>query len=279
MANDKHKELQKQVQEAIIQESFFRTESAILIGATLITTVLSGLGLLPGFLNIIPPWGWLLGGSVIEALIVYSSMSDPEFGRQVAAKLLQSNFKPGRIRDKQLNQGIKEALEYRSRIEQSIREGKDSLLKDELTQTASQIDDWLENMYDLAVRIDRYQQDRQILERDRQRNTSRIQQLKHQLQIEVNESVKSQIQSTLSSMERQQQTIRTLNDTIQRARLQFENSLVHLGTIYSQTVLFDAKDIDSGRAKRLRQEIEEEVIGLNDTLLAMDEVYQTEGAF
>jgi hypothetical protein len=77
-------------------------------------------------------------------------------------------------------------------------------------------------------------------------------------------------------MERQLETLHALAGTIQRARLQFENSLVHLGTIYSQTMLVDAKDIDSGRAKRLRHEITEEVSELNDLLVSMDDVYNAE---
>ena len=43
-------------------------------------------------------------------------------------------------------------------------------------------------------------------------------------------------------------------------------------------MLVDVKDIDSGRAKRLRQEIKDEVVEINDLLLAMDEVYTSEGA-
>ncbi|MEM7331159.1 MAG: hypothetical protein AAF490_03635 [Chloroflexota bacterium] len=265
--------LEKQVQRAIFQESIFRTESALAIAFFIIMTVLSALGFLPSFLDFFPAWGWLGLGAIVEAALVYSSITDPDFGAEVAAKLLQTNFEPGRIRDKKINEGIRQALDYRSRIEKAIRERSDSMLKDELSQTASQIDDWLENMYDLANRIDRYQRDQKILERDRQRNNSRIRQLRQQLQSERNEAVKSQVASTLESMERQQETIRSLDDTIKRARLQFENSLVHLGTIYSQTVLFDAKDIDSGRARRLRQEIADEVIELNDVLTAMDEVY------
>lgn len=276
MASEGREALEKQVQKAIMQESFFRTESALAIAFFVIMTVLSAVGFLPEFLSFIPSWAWLAGGAVVEALIVYSSMTDPNFGAKIAAKLLESNFEPGKIRDKKINQGIKEALDYRARIEKAIRERDDSMLKDELAQTADQIDDWLENMYDLANRIDRYQQDRQILERDRQRNDSRIKQLRQQLETEKSQSVKSQVESTLASMERQQETIRSLEDTIKRARLQFENSLVHLGTIYSQTMLFDAKDIDSGRARRLRQEITEEVIELNDMLTAMDEVYAEE---
>ncbi len=128
----------------------------------------------------------------------------------------------------------------------------------------------------MAKRIDRHQQEKQILERDRKRTSSRINQLNQQLTNEGNPAIRQQIESTIESMERQLRTLTTLDDTIKRARLQLENSLVHLGTIYSQTMLVDVKDIDSGRARRLRQEISEEVTELNDMLLSMDEVYSAE---
>jgi hypothetical protein len=42
-------------------------------------------------------------------------------------------------------------------------------------------------------------------------------------------------------------------------------------------MLVGAKDIDSGRAKRLRQEISEEVQELENILVAMDDVYASGG--
>jgi hypothetical protein len=66
---------------------------------------------------------------------------------------------------------------------------------------------------------------------------------------------------------------------MERARLRLENTLTAMGTIYTQTMLVGAKDIDSGRAKRLREEIGEEVNELGDVLSAMDEVYKTESSF
>jgi chromosome segregation ATPase len=171
---------------------------------------------------------------------------------------------------------MNEALDYRSRIEKGIREHSDSMLKDELYQTAGQIDDWLENIYDLARRIDRYQEEREILHRDHRRAETRVAQLQAEFDKAKNPAVKDQIQTTLNSLGRQLQTLQTLEATIQRARLQLENSLTHLGTIYSQTMLVDAKDIDRGSARRLRHEIAEEVTELNDLLVSMDEVYTAE---
>lgn len=266
--------LEERVQKAVWQESFVRWESGVVLALTAILTTFSALGL--PLVDFVPFWAWLLGGLVAEAGLVYSSVLDPEFGRRVVAKMLQHEFKPERLKDKKLQRQMIEALDYRSRIEKGIRERTDSLLKDELMQTAGQIDDWLENIYDLARRIDRYQEEREILHRDRVRAESRVAQLQADFARVQNPAVKEQIQTTLNSLERQLTTLQTLEATIQRARLQLENSLTHLGTIYSQTMLVDAKDIDRGSAQRLRHEIAEEVTELNDLLGSMDEVYTAE---
>lgn len=273
MANKTRQLLEKRVQKAILQESFFRWESALVIAFTLLLAVFG-----QNFIDFIPAWGWLLGGVVAEALLVYSSLSDPEFGRKVVANLLRHEFQPERLHDKELQQKVNQALDYRTRINQAIRGQQDSLLKDELSQTARQIDEWLENIYDLAQRIDRYQQDRSILSRDHKRAQDRFAELSQEWKQETDPALKEQIQRTLEGIQQQLTTLETLENTIQRAELQLENSLTHLGTIYSQTMLVDAKDIDSGRAKRLRQEIVEEVIELNDVLLAIDDVHSVESA-
>lgn len=274
MANKTRELLEKRVQKAILQESFLRWESAVVISISLLLAALTSIG----GIDILPAWTWLLGGVIAEGALVYSSLSDPEFGRKVVADLLRHEFRPERLSDKELQQQMNQALDYRSRINQAIRGQQDSLLKDELSQTASQIDEWLENIYDLAKRIDRYQKDRTILTRDYKRAKNRSAELSKKLKQETNPVVLEQIQRTLEGINRQLTTLETLEDTIERAELQLENSLTYLGTIYSQTMLVDAKDIDSGRARRLRQEINEEVSEINDVLIAMDEVQSTDSA-
>lgn len=281
MAKDNSEPLEKRTQKAIIQESFFRAESALVIALTLLLSAASALS----FLNVnLPfvgdkPYLWLLVGVLLEAVIIYSSMTDEKFGQQVVEKLLHEEYKPERIDDESLRSQINEALDYRSRIDNGIRQQKSSMVTDELAQTASQIDDWLSNMYDLALRIDRYQHEKAILERDRKRAETRLAQLKKEYETAKNPAVKEQTELTMEGLQRQLQTLDTLDNTIKRARLQFESSLTHLGTIYSQTMLVDAKDIDKARARRLREEIVDEVTELNDILNSMDDVYTTESAF
>lgn len=134
-------------------------------------------------------------------------------------------------------------------------------------------------MHDLAVRIDRYQQERALLERDRDRTTVRLKQLEQEANQTQSAAIKEQIQTTMESAQRHLDTIQALDETIRRARLQLENSINHLGTIYSQTMLVEAKDIDRASARRMRQEIADEVTELNDMLGAMEEVYTTQTPF
>ncbi|MCA9972688.1 MAG: hypothetical protein KC425_20860 [Anaerolineales bacterium] len=249
-----------------------------MLSLTLLLTTLTALGV--GFFDTLSSWWWvwLLGGALAEAGLVYSSITDPKFGERIAAHMLRREFEPERLRDPRLQQQIKEALEYRGRIEESIRGRGDSLIKDELTQTGVQIDEWLEHIYGLARRIDRYRQEEKRLLRDLQVAQGRIRELRAEMGEEQDTAVKNQMAMTLQALQRQVDTLENLANTIQRAELQLENTLTSLRTIYSQSMLVEAKDIDSSRARRLRHEITEEVTELNDILVAMDEVYAVENS-
>lgn len=284
MAKREGKTLEQRAQQAILQYAFFRPESALTIALTLLLTAFAILAdldafALPGLLDAIP-WFVLLGGGVAaEAAVVYSSLTDPEAHRRVVAAMLRQEFQPERLRHTWLQQQVEEAFKYRERITAAIRERRDSVLKDHLADTAGQLDEWLEEVYGLAQRLDRYQAERELHARNRERAQERLQELSNQLQREKSPAVTRDIQHNIDSLERQLQTIRQLEDAMERARLRLENTLTAMGTIYTQTMLVGAKDIDSGRAQRLRQEISEEVNELGDVLSAMDEVYAGEGHF
>jgi hypothetical protein len=262
--------LEEKVRHSILQEAIFRWENAAIVSLSLL---LATFGPSVSYIGVIPWWGWLLGGAAAMAGLTYSSMTDPEFGRQVAARLLQNEFEPGRLRDRVLQQKMNQALDYRSRIEQAIVEQRGTVIAAELTRTANQIDEWLEHIYHLARRIDRYRNEQGVFGRDLNNSQKRLQELRQQGSKTADPQIQRQIEATIGALEKQISTLESLDATIKRAELQLENTLTHLGTIYSQTMLVDAKDIDSGRARRLRQEIADEVHEITDVLLAMDEVY------
>lgn len=264
--------LEERAKQAILRESFWRPESAGILAFFGIVAALASSPAIP----IGPWWAWLLGGAVAEAALIWSSITSTEFGHKVVSKMLKQEYQPQKLADKRLQAQMNEALDYRARIEEAIRQRSDTLLKDELTATASQIDEWLEHMYTLARRVDRYRQQEEIVKRDQKRANKRIRELQQKIDYEDNEAIQQQMEDTLASLYRQVDTLNTLKETNKRAELQLENTLTHLATIYSQTMLVNAKDIDSSRAKRLRHEIAEEVTELQDMLSAMDEVYAVE---
>lgn len=270
MTQETKESLEKRAQKAMLQHAVLRWESAVVIALTLLLSVF---GPQIDAVSFLPAWAWLLGGLLAEALLVYSSYTDAETGRKVVAEMLEDQYEPERLTDKKLQSQVEEALDYRGRITAAIRERRDSVLKDSLSETAAEIDEWLESIYALARRLDRYKQEKEVLERDKKRAAERIRQLEARSDVETDPEVKTEIAQTTESMRRQIRTIETLEKTMDRANLQLESTLSALGTIYSQTMLVGAKDIDSGRAKRLSSDIAGEVQELDNILLAMDEVY------
>lgn len=272
MTDDRRTEFEKKILKAHVEHAFFRWESAATIAATLLAMV--GIPAATG--NSLTAVIALAIGVILEGVIVASSLTDQELKRKIENELTRQQFDIKQLGDKHLQDQFKEALDYQKRIETAIDEQPDSLLKDELIQTSVQMDDWLGHIYSLAEKISRYRKQQERISRDKNRAWRRIKQLESEYELESDPAVKQQIQDTIKGLQQQYTTLESVENTMQRAELQIENSLAHLGTIYSQTLLVDAKDIDSSRARRLRQEIDEEVIELNEVLLAMDEVYTQE---
>ena len=271
MSNERRESLEKRAQRAILQYAFLRPESSVVIALTILLSFFA-----PQYIETLPWWTWLLGGLAGEAALVYSSLTDSEAHRRVIARMLQDEFHPERLRDPWLQKQVQEAFDYRTRITAAIRERRDTVLKDHLADTASQLDEWLEEVYGLAQRLDRYKSERDLHINNRQRAQERVKQLQAQLDGESTPAVRREIEYNLDSLHRQLEAINQLENAMERARLRLENTITAMGTIYTQTMLVGAKDIDSGRAKRLRQEIGEEVNELGDVLTAIDEVYAAE---
>ena len=81
--------------------------------------------------------------------------------------------------------------------------------------------------------------------------------------------------ATLQNEQAQLANLQQLENMMQKAELHMDSTLTAMGTIYSQLLLVGVKDVDSGRAQRLRQDITEQVKQLEDVASSMDEVYRT----
>jgi hypothetical protein len=263
----KKSQLKQRAGQAIVAHAFFRLESALTIALTIILFFL-----FPTPFPWWQRWYWLVIGLVAEVLIVYTSVTDEMTSRRVVADMLRQEFNPSEIRLAEYRQRVEKALEYRQRIEERLRSAGPGVLRDHLLETTAGIADWVANVFGLARRLDLYHND-QTLQRDQRDLPREIAGLQSRMRSEDNESVRQQLEQAISSKQEQSANLETLRNMMEKAEYQLETTLTALGTVYSQLQLIEAKDIDSGRAQRLRQDIADQVAALQALQETLDEVY------
>ncbi len=218
-------------------------------------------------------WFWWVGGGALWLMIALAVFVNPKTGAQVVAGMLRAKFDPAVIKDVESRRHIEKGLEYRAQIEAAVSRARQGLLRDNLAETAAEIDEWLDNMYSLALRLDAFQTDRTI-QQDLKSVPAVLETYQQRLKTVSDDGLRAQMQEIYDAKRGQWQSLKNLQETMTRARLQMDNALTALGTIYSQMLLIGVKDIDSGRAQRLREDIAEEIKSLHDVVEAMDEVYR-----
>lgn len=257
---------------AMISYAFFRWESAIIIAMTIVLTFLY-----PTPFPWWPWWGWIALGVVAEVLILVTSVTDVRTGEQVVTDMFREEYNPSALRTPKYRQEVERALEYRRRIESQIVQARPGVLRDHLADTARQIGDWIGNIYRLAQRLEAYETD-DLLRNDMQTVPAAIRSLSVRLEREHDETVRAHVMEALAAKRAQAQNLQELQTVMEKAELQMDNTLSALGTVYSQIQLIGAKDVGSGRAQRLREDIAEQVKQLQDIVDRMDEVYKKRDA-
>ncbi len=251
----------------MLQYAFFRWESALVIGLTIVLFFL-----LPRPFPWWPRYGWLVLGVCGLAALVYSSLTDAETNAKVLLRLFQEQFDTKRIRDKELRADLETALEYQRRIEVQVRQQDRTLLRDRLNETANQITQWIANMYALALRLDSYRRD-DLLAKQRGTLPQELKDLTEQRKRTTNAATQAQLDQVIDTKGKQWQALRDLDDRMKQAELQLQQSLAALATIYSQVQLVDAQSVESGRAERLQSDIRDQVNRLGDLVDSINEVY------
>jgi len=258
--------IEREARRALIWNAFFRLESALMIGGTILLSV---------FVTPFPGWPWFawpLLGLIGELSIVISSLTDKNEMQKVMESLFREKYNAGGIHDKNLRVKLEEADQYRRRIQEVLGQQKSGLLRDRLVDTTAQVYDWIANMVRLARRIDMYRDDT-IIERDMETVPKDVRDLKARLALESDSRVREQMETTLESKRQLAENLQELDRRMERADLQLDHSLAALGTVYSQLLLIGSKDVDSDRAQRLRDDIHDEVATLQDLVESLNEVY------
>ncbi|HEX9115861.1 MAG TPA: hypothetical protein VGA61_07315 [Anaerolineae bacterium] len=247
--------------------------SAIFGGYSL--AIISGTILLAAFVRPFPGWpwwAWVLLGLIGEIAVVISSLTDPGEQQRVIDAMFREKYNANGIADKSLRGKLAEAEQYRQRIQTVIDQQPKGVLRDRVAETTGQVYDWIANMVKLARRIDAYRGD-QIIQRDLKNVPAEITELQKRISLERDARVKDQMNATLVARQQFKENLDELDGRMERADLQLDHSLAALGTVYSQTLLVGSRDVDSDQAERLRGDIRNEVLALQDLVESLNEVY------
>jgi hypothetical protein len=269
MDKDSGEKLEERAWRAMLAYSFFRWESAANLALTLILAVL-----LPDPFPWWRWWYWLILGGVAEALIVATSLTDQATGARVVSDMLREQFNPRRLRSEKHRERLEKALEYQRRIEAAVRDQPASVLRDRLRYMSDEVGEWIAAIYRLASRLDEYEAD-VVINQDMRSVPLAIKNYRQRLKQEDDEAVKEQMRQTIRSKEAQWDYLQKLQNTMEKAEFQLEQTLSALGTVYSQMLLIGARDTQGDKAQRLREDVGEQVKSLQDLIQAMDEVYAT----
>jgi hypothetical protein len=259
--------IEQQVGKALIKNAFFNLPSALMIAGTILATAI-----LPDLVPMIPWFAWPIFGVAGEAAVVVASLTDKAGQEKLVESLFREKYSLSGIRDRKLREKLKEADEYRQRIQSVVEQQRSGVLRDRLKTTTDQVYDWIANMVALARRIDEYRTD-QITRRDLTNVPKDIERLKWRLDRETDPRVREQMTTTMASSQQHLAALRELHGRMERADLQLDHSLAALGTVYSQMLLIGSKDVDSDRAERLGDDIRGEVMALQDLVDSLNEVY------
>ena len=126
---------------------------------------------------------------------------------------------------------------------------------------------------ELADRLTTFERDT-IIQRDIKEVPANITRLRSQIESERDEGMHAQMERTLAGYESQQAMLDTLVRLMRRTRLLLDDTLVAMGTIYSQVQVINASDIDNVQTTRIAAELDEQVKRLNDLLSALGDVYR-----
>jgi hypothetical protein len=266
--------LESRARRAIFWHALLRWESASVIALTMVISAflaLVALGSRGGFSYL---WALIaLGiGLLTEAIIVVSSVTDEEENSRVVAALLRDQYKSKHLRSRKLREQLNKALEYQGLIVATVQNTRSEVLRDRLARATEPVDDWIEGIYRLATRLDVYEQNR-VIKRDLRSVPLSIDNFNRRLAQENDPAVQATLRNTIADKERQWEYLSDLQNTMEKAQYQLESTLAALGTIYAQLQALDLRGAEKGRAERLRQEIDDQVVQLQDLSEAMDEVY------
>jgi len=260
-------QLKQRAGKAIIGHAIFRLESALTVCLTILLAFF-----VPRPLPWWRWWIWGIMGALAEALIVYTSITDERTAREVVADMLREQYNPSAIKTRRYREKVVQALDYREQIERVLSDMPVGVMQSHLHDSTAGIADWIGLIFAIAKRLDSYERD-ELLHRDMKEASANLARLRRSLANEDDPVVADQIRSTLVAKETHKDNLDALENRMEQAEFRLEETLASLGTVYSQFQLIGARKLSGAGARRLSEDIHDQVQGLQDIVASMNEVY------
>ena len=225
-------------------------------------------------------WHWLLYGALLQLTLWISAIRNPGSLLKIQARSLNQELDPGKILNPLCREQFKEAMNYHDNVQELVASLNISgAMRSALTATLTDISNWVRYMHDLALKIDSFEAN-ELIKQDLLRLPGQIREVEHQLAEEEDDSLRRDLEARRERLHLQHENLQETERVARRAKIMLQNTRVSLATIYAQMArLGTLKSIDGSRAHRLREEIREEVHALNDVLLTLDEVRNTDATY
>lgn len=176
----------------------------------------------------------------------------------------------GKLANRRIQAHLDKALGYKAQIDAIVADAAPRRNNERLQQLVAQVDEWIEDIKDLAARIDYFEQNA-LVRRDLESVPKSIQSLKARLARETNPANRDVLERTLKNHQKQLAALKQLGDIMQRAEIQIESTLSSLGAIYFQ-ILAGQSASHVADYSHLSADVDEEVQLLQDHLEALNEV-------
>lgn len=216
-------------------------------------------------------WGALLGLHFLFGVLLPAPNGA---GRDTlrGASRPKARKRPGRLSlaNRNLQDHFNRVLSYQAQLDRLAATTTGEYSRKRLQSLADQIDGWVADLAELALRIDRFQRNG-LLRKDLSALPKSIRNLERRLVVERDEFNRGQMKRTLENLQQQLACLEQSDRIIKRAELQIERMLSSVATIYSQILTGHS----AGRVadySRLSAEVEEQVRVLQDHMEALEEV-------
>lgn len=174
------------------------------------------------------------------------------------------------VSDSTLQSHIDKAVAYQAEIKRLASGASKESERVRLQELVAHIDNWLEAIKQLVQRLDDFRQNK-LVQQDLKAVPRAITNLEEQLTTETDPTLRVELERTLANRQNQRDNLEKLQKSMRWAEIKIESTLSLLGTIHSQVLASQSKN-HVADYRRLVDQVDEEVHGLQDHLEALDEV-------